>query len=198
MKLISLFAIFVLVSCAQQSVVLDKKYLHPYEDFDTTTVVSVASLPIKLEGLVDQRKVKSVGIARTGAQFKKTPVFFDAAFVEVYKNHLRNELSKRNVLMVNSDQKAEMNVMIKEFWTEEILEKFQPEKAGCKISLEVQMIKGEEEYRGVFWTQITSPGDLGDATEKLAPTLASCMNSIVEKIVNDQKFIKFIEAKPII
>ena len=100
--------------------------------------------------------------------------------------------------MVMSDEKALMSITVKEFWTKELLERFQPERATCKISIDVKVQKNGDEYNGSFWTEVKSPGDMGDATEKLAPTIASCMNIIVEKIVNDQKLLKFIESKPLI
>ena len=187
-----------MVSCAQQKVVLQDVNLIPFEDFSKVTTLDQATLPVKLFELIDQREKMGVGEARTGAQFKETPVEFRYGFSEYFKDYIKNSLKRRNVLMVMSDEKALMSITVKEFWTKELLERFQPERATCKISIDVKVQKNGDEYNGSFWTEVKSPGDMGDATEKLAPTIASCMNIIVEKIVNDQKLLKFIESKPLI
>ncbi len=194
-----LFAITLLtISCAQQKVVLKEQNLIPYEDFSKVTILNEATMPIKLSALVDQRNVAEVGQARTGAQFKKTPVEFKYNFSEYFKDYLRNSLSRRNVLMVMTDEKAVMSIVVKEFWTKEVLERFKPERASCKIAIDVKVVKEDDSYSGSFWTEVKSPGDMGDATEKLAPTIASCMNIIVEKIVNDKNLLEFIKSKPLI
>lgn len=198
MSLVNAFLfVIVLSSCAQQRVTLKDQRLAPYEGFRDVTYLPFATLPVKLEAVSDNRKVQSaVGEARTGAQFKKTPVNFEDSFLEVFKDYLRNELKKRNVLMVMEDHQVVMSVSVKELWVEEVLEKYQPEKARCHIKIEVFASKDKNEYSGTFWTEMVSPGDLGDATEKLGPTLASCMNLAVEKIVNDKKFVEFVKAPP--
>ena len=198
MKDLIFILLFLMVSCAQQKVVLQDVNLIPFEDFSKVTTLDQATLPVKLFELIDQRETMGVGEARTGAQFKETPVEFRYGFSEYFKDYIKNSLKRRNVLMVMSDEKALMSITVKEFWTKELLERFQPERATCKISIDVKVQKNGDEYNGSFWTEVKSPGDMGDATEKLAPTIASCMNIIVEKIVNDQKLLKFIESKPLI
>tara|TARA_Y100000590_G_C15311752_1_gene860417 strand:- start:100 stop:696 length:597 start_codon:yes stop_codon:yes gene_type:complete len=198
MKDLIFILLFLMVSCAQQKVVLQDVNLIPFEDFSKVTTLDQATLPVKLFELIDQREKMGVGEARTGAQFKETPVEFRYGFSEYFKDYIKNSLKRRNVLMVMSDEKALMSITVKEFWTKELLERFQPERATCKISIDVKVQKNGDEYNGSFWTEVKSPGDMGDATEKLAPTIASCMNIIVEKIVNDQKLLKFIESKPLI
>ncbi len=198
MKDLIFILLFLMVSCAQQKVVLQDVNLIPFEDFSKVTTLDQATLPVKLFELIDQREKMGVGEARTGAQFKETPVEFRNGFSEYFKDYIKNSLKRRNVLMVMSDEKALMSITVKEFWTKELLERFQPERATCKISIDVKVQKNGDEYNGSFWTEVKSPGDMGDATEKLAPTIASCMNIIVEKIVNDQKLLKFIESKPLI
>ena len=198
MKDLIFILLFLMVSCAQQKVVLQDVNLIPFEDFSKVTTLDQATLPVKLFELIDQREKMGVGEARTGAQFKETPVEFRYGFSEYFKDYIKNSLKRRNVLMVMSDEKALMSITVKEFWTKELLERFQPERATCKISIDVKVQKNGDEYNGSFWTEVKSPGDMGDATEKLAPTIASCMNIIVEKIVNDQKLLKFIESNPLI
>ncbi len=198
MKDLIFILLFLMVSCAQQKVVLQDVNLIPFEDFSKVTTLDQATLPVKLFELIDQREKMGVGEARTGAQFKETPVEFRYGFSEYFKDYIKNSLKRRNVLMVMSDEKALMSITVKYCWTKELLERFQPERATCKISIDVKVQKNGDEYNGSFWTEVKSPGDMGDATEKLAPTIASCMNIIVEKIVNDQKLLKFIESKPLI
>ena len=107
-------------------------------------------------------------------------------------------LETRGFLIVNNDEKVSLDIVIKQLWVEEVIEKYQPEKAKCNISLVLKGTKGEQTYTGNFWTEIVSPGDMGDATDKLDQTLASCMNVVSEKIAKDKDLIKFLEAKPLI
>lgn len=189
-------------ACAQQKVELDQK-ARPFEGFDTTSVVSYATVPLKILAVADARdRGQAAGEARTGASYKKTPVFVSDSVETYVRNYLEAGLGKRDFLLVEKDQQAELQIRIKELWVEEVLEKYEPEKAKCRVSLEVVGRKADgqsenETYTGKFWSEVLSPGDLGDATEKLAPTLASCMNAIAEKMAADKKFVKFVKADPL-
>ncbi len=114
------------------------------------------------------------------------------------RDYLELALETRGFLIVQNDAKAILDITVKELWVEEVIEKYQPEKAKCNISLELKGSKGEETYTGKFWTEIVSPGDMGDATDKLDPTLASCLNIVSEKIAKDQDLLKFLKSRPLI
>lgn len=187
-----------LSSCAQQRIVLSEK-MKPFEGLDQTSAIPHATLPIKIMTVSDSRaNAFALGEARTGARFKKTPVVSENGPENFVRSYLEKGLREREVLIVEQDQKVELNVSIHELWVEEVLEKFEPEKAKCRVSLEIHGVKNKEDYTGKFWTEVMSPGDLGDATEKLQPTLASCMNAVVEKIVKDKKFASFVKAQPLL
>jgi len=98
-------------------------------------------------------------------------------------------LTKRG-FSVNEMDGVALEVVINELWVEELIEKYQPEKAKCKANVTVYLKEGNTSWNGNYWTEIISPGDLGDGTEKLAPTFASCLNEIVEKLVKDPSFTK--------
>ena len=78
-------------------------------------------------------------------------------------------------------------------FVEEVIEKYKPERAKCKVDLNFHITSPSAKWSGNFWTEFTSAGDLSDGTERLSPTLASCMNAVVEKLVSDQKFIDILK-----
>ena len=188
------------VSCAQQRLVLEQRDFVPFKDLDQVSQIGFVTQPMKVVNVMDARSSGvSVGEARTGARFEKTPVFTSGNSPEEFvKMYLESALRKRGALIVESDQKIELSATITELWVEEVIEKYQPEKAKCKASLDIHSQKNGEKFSATYWTEVVSPGDLGDATEKLAPTLASCLNAIAEKIVKDKKFGDFARAKPLI
>lgn len=197
---ISLFLVsLILFGCAQQKVTIKNEDFEPFVGMETMTKLKETTAPVKIVTVKDTRPAeRGVGEARTGAQFQRTPVFLEEAPSIFVRKTLERELEARGMLIVNSDQEAELTILIKTLWVEEVLEKYQPEKAKCKIDFEITGKRANKSYSGRFWSEIVSPGDMGDATEKLSPTLASCMNSVVEKIAKDKKLAKFLKAKPLI
>lgn len=194
---IGTIALLLMSGCAQQKVVLKNKE-EPFKEFSAKSSVSAATLPIKIASVTDAReKGSAIGEALTGARYLKTPVYGSENPEVFVKGYLEEALRNREFLLVDNDEKVELNIVIKELWVEEVIEKYQPERAKCRISLEVNAQRESASYTGGFWSEIVSPGDLGDATEKLGPSLASCMNTLVEKIVADEKFASFIKAKPL-
>lgn len=200
---IMMAALVTLASCAQQKVVVGEKNFVPFDSFSSVSKVSEARAPLKIESVIDARETKTaIGEGRTGARFEKTPVLLTQKTEDFVRDYLERALETRGFLIVQSDEKASLNVRINRLWVEEVIEKYQPEKAKCNIALELTGQKGEqgkeETYTGKFWTEIVSPGDMGDATDKLDQTLASCMNIVAEKIAKDKDLIKFLQAKPLI
>ena len=81
-----------------------------------------------------------------------------------------------------------MQVEIKKFRVYEVIEKMQPERAKCQLELGFKIENGNRNWSGSYLTEFLSGGDMTDATERLAPTMASCLNDLIEKMVNDEKF----------
>lgn len=185
-------------SCAQQKVMV-KTDAQPFKDLNQLSSLPQSSAPLKITAVKDLRnKGFAVGEALTGARFKSTPVFTEEKPEEFIQSYFIKGLKERGALIVAQDQAIDLQVEVNELWVEEVIEKFQPERARCKASFEFIGKSSAEEFRSKVWTEVTSPGDMGSATEKLGPTLASCMNSVIEKLVKDKKFREFIKPKTLI
>jgi len=185
MKYLLLLA--VVSSCAQPKLYLNEKEAVPLKEYSKKTKIrSSKSINIKL--ITDARKDKKyIGMAKTGVSYSPTPLELTKPFEIYLKSYLSNAFMERGA-MVDALGEIELEFVVNEFWVDEIIEKYQPEKAKCRTNITVYTSVGSTNWSGNFWTEIISPGDLADATERLTPTLASCMNEIVEKLVKDETF----------
>ena len=185
MKYLLLLA--VVTSCAQPKLYLNEKEAVPLKEYSKKTKIrSSKSINIKL--ITDARKDKKyIGLAKTGVSYSPTPLELTKPFETYLKSYLSNAFMERGA-MVDALGEIELEFVVNEFWVDELIEKYQPEKAKCRTNITVYTSVGSTNWSGNFWTEIISPGDLTDATERLAPTLASCMNEIVEKLVKDETF----------
>jgi uncharacterized lipoprotein YajG len=185
MKYLLLLA--VVTSCAQPKLYLNEKEAIPLEEYSKKTKVHTSkSINIKL--ITDSRKEKMyIGMAKTGVSYSPTPLELTQPFEAYLKSYLSNAFMERGVVVDNLGEIG-LEFVINDLWVDELIEKYQPEKAKCKANITVYSSVGNTNWSGNYWTEIISPGDLADATERLTPTLASCMNEVVEKLVNDQSF----------
>jgi uncharacterized lipoprotein YajG len=185
MKYLLLFA--VITSCAQPKLYLNKEEAIPLKEYSNKTNIRTSkSITIKM--ITDSRKEKQyIGMAKTGVSYSPTPLELTEPFEVYLKSYLSNALIERGAI-VNDAGEIQLEFVVNELWVDELIEKYQPEKAKCKTNITVYTSIGSTNWSGNFWTEIISPGDLADATERLAPTLASCMNEIVEKLVKDETF----------
>ncbi len=197
MKLISKIILMtsasaIFVSCATSSLTLSKSDLVPFDNFQKTTKVNAKTKLISLNSITDNRDQNyAIGTAYTGISYDKTRVSLSEP-LEVYLNdYVKREFASRN-LVISKEGTAQLTIVVNELWVKELIEKFKPERAVCKANFTFYMQSPNAKWEGNIWTEITSPGDMGDGTEKIAPTLASCLNTIMEKLVREPKFLKFI------
>ena len=108
------------------------------------------------------------------------------------KKELTTEFTRRNVL-VQDNGKYSLEILVTKLSVNEFIEKHLPERALCEIEFQVKSQHLSKTLNARYWSEVTSPGDLGDGTEKIAPTFASCLNVIMNKIVEDKKFRSFIK-----
>lgn len=185
-----LLFLLIFVSCAQQQITLKNKELVPFNDFSKITRAGNGLKTISFSTVIDNRENKNeVGKALTGVKYKETPIVMNSGTSNYIKEYLTSALTERG-FSVNSMDGINIEVVINELWVEELIEKYQPEKAKCKVNFTFYIKEENASWNGNYWTEIISPGDLADGTEKIAPTFASCLNEVVEKLVTDQEFIK--------
>ncbi len=182
----------ILASCAMESYLLKEEELRPYKDMAQVTHIDKATKSIQLRSIQDSRQRPGIGMALTGVKYKKTPVVLAQDLNFFLKDYLHSELENRNV-MIDRTSSLILDVVINELWVDEVVEKHQPEKEKCKVDLTFNIEMTNKKWSGQFWTEYTSAGDLTDGTERLAPTFASCLNEVVEKLVNHKEFLEIIK-----
>ncbi len=185
--MMKLFGLLFLMSCAHSTHYIKKSEMLPYQESAQVTKLLRKSKPLKLISVKDQRDKKEIGKAYTGVHYSETVLALDTDFKTTMQNYLVDSLETRNIVISN-DADLEFEIEIGEVWVEEVIEKFQGEKAKCRVSMNFHVTGPGEKWSGSFWTEFLSGGDLSDGTARLAPTLASCLNDIVEKLINDKKF----------
>lgn len=194
MKVIVLFFSFLIMGCAQMSVNLKDSDIKPFKEFSSVKKLNNTLGPFQLN-VVDARsseQARQIGFAYTGVKYKKTPVLIKKNVNDYIKEELTTEFARRNVLV---EDQAERNVelIITKLSVNEYIEKHMPERAICEVEFQVKSTYLTKNFNARYWTEITSPGDLGDGTEKIAPTFASCVNVMANKIVEDPKFQSFLK-----
>ena len=188
-----LLVLLMFVSCAQHQIKLKNEEMVPFTDFSKISRVGSGLKTIAINSVTDNRENKDqIGMALTGVKYSQTPIVIDRATNEYLKEYLILSLTDRG-FSVNDMDGINLDVVINELWVEELIEKYQPEKAKCKANLTFYLKEDKTSWSGNYWTEIVSPGDLSDGTEKIAPTFAYCLNEVVEKLVNDPAFIKNIQ-----
>ena len=187
----SILLILLVTSCATESLMLKKKELLPYKESSQLTKLQGLNKSINLTEVTDLRKTNLYGSAYTGVQYRKTPLTFDETLNAVVSDYMTSALEMRNI-QVNVESEVNLVIEVEQMWVEEVIEKFQPEKVKCNVKMNFHVNLPNTKWSGSYWAEYLSAGNLGDGTEKLAPTLASCMNEIVEKLINDKKFINLL------
>lgn len=177
-----------MVACSMAKVEIDLSELLPYKESSQVTKLSQKLRPVRIDLVEDKRENKSFGFAYTGVQYVKSPVEFGVPLDILIRDMTTDAFEKRNLIIDNRPDSLGMEIQVNKFWVEEVIEEFQPEKARCKIDLSFHINAEKTKWSGQYWTEFTSGGDLSDGTTRLAPTLASCFNELIEKLVNDKKF----------
>ncbi len=186
-KVLLLGVFFNLLSCASGQLVLDNSQLRPYKDMSQVTTMSNTKVLINLVAVNDKRVNESIGTGYSGVQYTPTPVFLQEKVSLYLQSYFKDAFAIRNI-QVSSESSKELEIDIDELLVEERIEKHNPEKAFCRGKITYHLSVGTEKWSGTFWTEYLSAGDLSDGTERLAPTFASCMNELVEKLVTNEEF----------
>ena len=181
-----------LAGCAADSYMIKENELLPYKESAQITKLNQQSKSITIASIEDKRAIKSIGFAYTGVEYKKTPVYLQAGLSNVLKSQLSNSFEMRNIEVVPNGE-LNLLVTIKELNISEFIEKHQPERAKCRVGLEFSIDDNKTKWSGGYTASFTSAGDMSDGTERLAPTLASCINDLVEKLMSDEKFTNILK-----
>ena len=181
-----------LTSCAQSSYLLDNSKFTPFKEFNKTSMFDRSSEVMSLS-IVDGREDKQfLGMAKTGARYTETPFVAEVTPQIFLETFYTKELSRRGLTLSGSAE-AQIEIVINELWVDEIQEKFKGERARCQIDLSLFAKKDIKSFKGSYWAKIESAANLSDGTDHLTPTLASCLNVSIEKIVKDVKFSTFLK-----
>jgi len=197
MKNVLSVCLLVLVSsCAEMKIKVNDSEVVAFDDFKKTQKVSELTQPVKLNVIDARGEVPNViGFGYTGVKYEKTPFELKTELATYLNEKLPLEFSKRGVTTDNVNGEIILDVIVTKLNVYEFIEKHLPERAVCKIEFEIKSNYLSQEFNSRYWSEVTSPGDLGDGTEKLAPTFASCLNVVMNKITSDQKFINLIKNK---
>ena len=180
-----------LTSCATKSILISQNQLLPYKEANQLTKLENISKPISLT-IVDIKNLsQNLGVGYTGVTYDKTPIQFEGDPQSVLSAFFISALEMRN-LVLSETSNVKMEIHINELTVNEVIQKFQGEKAGCKVNATFYVEDANNKWSGSYWTEFLSASDLREGTERIAPTLASCLNEVVEKLVNDEKFLNII------
>jgi hypothetical protein len=195
MKLVILIVIVLAVGCSSQSVVLEPS-VQSYEKINLKNNENLS--PINLVRVINNTGEETLGEARTGAQYRKTPVLASESPEKLAELLLTKAFQDQRIIFDESSP-YHMKVTINKLWLSEVLER--NEAAKCELELYFEMSHESKTTSSLAtknWNNTTkvtyqSQGDLQDATEKLAPTLTTCINIAVEKVVGSDDFIPFLK-----
>ena len=186
-KIFLLSFVMMMISCASSRLVLENAQLRPYKDMSQVSKLNGNTLQLNLVAVEDKRVNESVGTGFSGVQYNPTPVFLEERVSLYLQNYFIDAFASRNIEITNTASMI-LQIDIDELLVEEKIEKHQPEKAFCRGKITYHVTSGPQKWSGTFWTEYLSAGDLSDGTERLAPTLASCLNELVEKLVTNKEF----------
>ena len=183
--------LFWLVSCAAGSIVVKETDLKPYKDSAQVTKSDSGRTSIEIESVRDLRASKDTGFGYTGVKYHKTPITLENPVETFVQDYITDQLELRNIeVLAGAATKLEISIVT--FQVYELIEKFKPERAKCELQLEFKMRNNTKYWDGNYSENYLSAGDLTDGTKRLAPTLASCMNSLMEKLIHDDTFMDFL------
>ncbi len=185
MKLV--FFLLFLGSCATSKIPISNEELLPYKEANQLTKLGQLTKAIHLKNVELKNPSESLGIGHTGVTYDRTPIVFASQPSEALRSFLTRALEMRNVLLDNEAETV-MEVYFEEVKVNEVIEKFQGEKAKCSVKANFFIEDKNKKWSGKFFAEFLSASDLREGTERLAPTLASCLNEVVEKLINDNKF----------
>lgn len=188
-----LLTLLAVISCANLGLVkIEKEELKAYPEFNRITFASSETANFEIVEVIDARINKdNIGEALVGVYFEKTPVSLYKDTNAFLKDYFYSSLSARNFTLVEGSEN-QVTIIINKLWVDELIEKFKPERAKCVVDLSFKMKNSKGESTIKLWNTVISKGDLGDATKKLAPTLASCLNEAVEKLVKNNSLYQFL------
>ena len=184
--------LFLLLSCATGSYLLKDNDLHSELEKLKVTRINSAAQSIVIMSIADKRDVINLGNAYTGVQYNKTPVVLTTNLKDFMSRFLVSSFSKRN-LIINESSKLKMTVEVNQLWVEEVIDKFKPERAKCRVDISFHILGDNKKWSGNFWAEYLSEGDMRDGTERITPTLANCLNEVIEKLVADKKLLTILQ-----
>lgn len=186
------FMILLVTSCAQRSLLLDKSTFSPYKEFSKKSMFT-PGIEIKSLSVIDGREEKQLlGMAKTGARYTETPFVANVSPQKFLDKYFNNEFQSRGIFITDVAE-SQVEIVINELWVDELQEKFKGERARCQIDLTVYANHGSDSFKKSYWSKIKSAANLDDGSDHLSPTLASCLNMAVEKIVKDGKLSGFLK-----
>lgn len=188
--MIKLILLLLVTSCASGNITIKQAELIPYKDSSQISKVNPGEISMEIERVSDLRASKDLGFAYTGVQYAKTPLLIEKPVEVFLREYLTDQLELRNIEVLNSSP-AKMEISIVTFQVYELVEQFQPERAKCELQLEFKINEDAKAWSGSYATEYISAGDMKDGTTRLAPAMASCLNNLVEKMVNDPEFRSF-------
>jgi hypothetical protein len=201
MKMMLMLMALLLVSCAKSTVTIKKKLPAPYKDFASVTPVYQNTVSIQIKEVMDLRKnTTQIGVARTGMQYQKTPIQAPEQLESYLAKYFFEAFADRKLKMQESDAEYNMTIKVNELWLEEKA-KVAPEVVNCSANFTFELERTnnskrkKKSWKGNIWTEMVSPGDMADGTTKIGPTFASCLNSVVEKLMRTKKFLGFVIQK---
>lgn len=190
--MIRLIAMFLMFGCAVSSIIVKKTELRPYKDSSKVSKLDPSEVNLTIDSIRDLRASKDMGFAYTGVKYAKTPIRLEQPIEMLLDEYFTEKLELRNIEVL-SDSAVKLSISIINFQVYELIEQFKPERAKCELQIEFSILHNAKSWIGNYATEYLSAGDITDGTERLAPTMASCLNNLTEKLINDPEFRHVLE-----
>lgn len=184
-----------LASCASvKKVTLEKDSLIPMQQYSKTSTVVTDGLTLELGNFQDLRSneinKKHIGKTYTGFGDEPTPVEFENTLEEVLKEQVKDGLKKRGI-SISSIGEFTLNAGIEKYWLEEITKGLGPREYECTVKIKFDLQSNENsgtKWFGSFSSKVSSGTQSQEGLDKKSSTLASCMNQILEALIQEEKF----------
>ena len=183
--------VLILISCAHRGPkLIEQSELRPYQEYAEVTFAKEKTEELGAITVKDERSDKSaLGVAYVGLSYQKTPVILYKSADEFLKDYFFSALTQRNVEF-SEGSPTQLEITIKKLELNEVIEKFKPEVAVCEVELSFRFHSADKSATILSRSKITSPGDFQDGTDRLGPTLSSCLNEVTETLIKSEDLYK--------
>lgn len=187
---------FILLGCASKKVTINlDKDIRTHAYLTNTSSFKPRTIHLEIKNFKDLRKKgNQIGEMKSGMSNKLTPIELDRDLGRYLQDDFEKGFIKRG-LIFSGKKSLILRGEIERFWVEEVSKNYGVEHSQCQIQLSFELIEKKSQFvkwQGSYNSKLLAKGTIGDTSSNNAPTLKSCVNEVVEKLVRDPKFQKHI------